>query len=55
MKEIISSLTTEQLKTVATGLFASTKDGSEIALSEALDELEARLSEDEFVQFCDKF
>lgn len=53
MKSKISSQSTEMLKDVAKRLMNNFEEGSAIAFKYVLDELEARMPESEYVDFCE--
>lgn len=49
------TISTEQLKECAVGLFTSEEDSATVALEAVLSELEKRMPEQEFIDFCDSF
>lgn len=51
--ERIETLSVENLKACAKGLFVNDADSAGVALDAALTELELRLSETDFIEFCD--
>ena len=54
LQQIVKSLTTKQLIEVTTGLFNNNDEVADIPFEIALDELETRMTEDEFVKFCNE-
>lgn len=53
MKAKLDAMTVPELKAAIEALFASDEDGSILAMTEALGNLEHRIPEAEFVAFCD--
>lgn len=53
MREVIKTRTIEQLKEMAKILMNDFQEGAGIVFNFTLDEIENRISEKEFVEFCD--
>ena len=53
MKKAIAAQSTEMLKDVAKKLMTNFEEGAAIVFCFTLDELEQRMSESEYVEFCD--
>ena len=51
----IAALPTAQLRAVIAGLYSDTRPAAAIAFNLALVELEGRIPESDFVDFCDSF
>lgn len=51
----IAALSTAQLREVIAGLYSDTRPAAAIAFNLALVELEGRIPESDFVDFCDSF
>lgn len=49
----IETLSTEQIKEVVNGTFEMIQDEADVVLQTALNILEKRLPENEFIEFCD--
>lgn len=53
IKAKINGLTTSTLKEVVAGLANDFRDGADVALSVALDELHSRIPDADFIAFCE--
>ena len=54
MKKVTKSQPTETLKETAKKLMSDFRNGTSLSLDIVLDEIETRMSEDDFVKFCDE-
>lgn len=52
MLETVKKQSIENLKTITEGLYFSEEEAATIALAVCLEELQTRLSEDDFISFC---